>query len=343
MRTTPTASSVLGVMRGWPSLLTGERVAAREAYLDVLETDLVINEDRGMTPTALLGIAALAADGEPHTAARLVGAASAHMVRLGRLLAPPTLAAYDAVMVPGRSRLGEAAWQAAWTAGRTLAIEEAANEGRLALQRLAGASGAQPHAAGAAAELGLTRRELEVLRPGGATPDRPRDRRPALHRPPHRLQARRGDPGQARRSRSPCGRGRSYAPRPDVTHPRRGPRLHAPHAVADAWAIMEERAAGKTTDGGMSGAPDTWPISARDAAAMLGVSERTIRRAIARGDLPATKRAGVYRIAPADLARYGAALRRATAPDPPGTAAAAPVPRPGSRRHARSVPSRSPR
>ncbi len=130
----------------------------------MLETDLVINEDRGVAPHALMGIAALVADGEPHTAARLVGAASAHMVRVGRLLAPPTMGEYDALTAPGRSRLGEAAWQAAWTAGRTLAIEEAANEGRLALQRVAGASGAKPQAPGAAADLGLTRRELEVLR-----------------------------------------------------------------------------------------------------------------------------------------------------------------------------------
>ena len=36
----------------------------------------------------------------------------------------------------------------------------------------------------------------------------------------------------------------------------------------------------------------------------MGVHERTIRRAIARGDLPAVKKAGTYRIAPNDLARY---------------------------------------
>ncbi|MBA2470048.1 MAG: helix-turn-helix domain-containing protein, partial [Chloroflexia bacterium] len=55
---------------------------------------------------------------------------------------------------------------------------------------------------------------------------------------------------------------------------------------------------------GLSGAPDTWPLSALDAARVAGVSERTIRRAIARGDLPATKHAGVYRIDRDDLARY---------------------------------------
>ncbi len=59
-----------------------------------------------------------------------------------------------------------------------------------------------------------------------------------------------------------------------------------------------------TRDNRLSGAPDTWPLSALDAARSLGVSERTVRRAIARGDLPATKQGGVYRIAPEALAGY---------------------------------------
>nr|MBA3377977.1 protein kinase [Chloroflexia bacterium] len=54
----------------------------------------------------------------------------------------------------------------------------------------------------------------------------------------------------------------------------------------------------------MSGAPDTWPLSAHDAARIAGVSERTIRRAIARGGLPATKHAGVYFIYIYYLVRY---------------------------------------
>ncbi|MEZ4562251.1 MAG: helix-turn-helix domain-containing protein [Thermomicrobiales bacterium] len=54
--------------------------------------------------------------------------------------------------------------------------------------------------------------------------------------------------------------------------------------------------------------------TARDAAAHLGVSERTIRRAIARGDLPAAKHGGTFRISLVDLER----LRRlrGRAPDP---------------------------
>ncbi len=50
-------------------------------------------------------------------------------------------------------------------------------------------------------------------------------------------------------------------------------------------------------------APDTGPtmLTARDAAVTLGVNERTIRRAILRGTLPATKRAGVWQVNRADL------------------------------------------
>src|SRR5262245_47249270 len=60
----------------------------------------------------------------------------------------------------------------------------------------------------------------------------------------------------------------------------------------------------------MSSAADTWPYSAREAAALLGVSERTIRRAIARGELAATKRAGLFRITPDALTDYGNQRRR---------------------------------
>jgi excisionase family DNA binding protein len=84
---------------------------------------------------------------------------------------------------------------------------------------------------------------------------------------------------------------------------------------------MDERTRKRTADSGLSGPPDSWPITAREAAAALGVSERTIRRAIARGELPATKRGGAYRIAPADLARYREPDRvpvpAASAPRPP--------------------------
>jgi len=66
----------------------------------------------------------------------------------------------------------------------------------------------------------------------------------------------------------------------------------------------------------MSGAADTWPLSARDAAAVLGISERTVRRAIGRCDLVAAKHCGVFRIDPAALERFGKRNRATTAPLP---------------------------
>jgi excisionase family DNA binding protein len=86
---------------------------------------------------------------------------------------------------------------------------------------------------------------------------------------------------------------------------------------------MDERTTVGADDGAVSGAADTWPLSAREAAQLLGVSERTVRRAIARGELPAARRAGVYRIAPDDLARFRARHRLPALPgaqfrpDPP--------------------------
>ncbi|HEY7035457.1 MAG TPA: LuxR C-terminal-related transcriptional regulator [Thermomicrobiales bacterium] len=92
---------------------------------------------------------------------------------------------------------------------------------------------------------------------------------------------------------------------------------------------MDEQARQGTANGGVSGAADTWPLSARQAAAVLAVNERTVRRAIARGDLPATKHAGFYRIAPADLDRYRTTRRLPTplpTPKAHGTPRLVPIP-----------------
>lgn len=64
----------------------------------------------------------------------------------------------------------------------------------------------------------------------------------------------------------------------------------------------------------MSGPADTRLLSVREAAAMVGVNERTIRRAITRGDLPATKHAGSYRIQRLDVVAHAA--RRGDRPNP---------------------------
>src|SRR5215213_1215678 len=67
---------------------------------------------------------------------------------------------------------------------------------------------------------------------------------------------------------------------------------------------MDERRALGSAEAAVSGAADTRPLSAREAAEILGVNERTVRRAIARGELPATLHAGIYQITPANLERF---------------------------------------
>jgi predicted ATPase/DNA-binding CsgD family transcriptional regulator len=76
---------------------------------------------------------------------------------------------------------------------------------------------------------------------------------------------------------------------------------------------MNKRTVDRTVDSGPdTGAADR--LSANAAASALGLNPRTIRRAIARGELPAIKRAGVYEIAPGDLARYRPQRRSAAPP-----------------------------
>src|SRR4051812_647471 len=63
---------------------------------------------------------------------------------------------------------------------------------------------------------------------------------------------------------------------------------------------MDERTASSGADLTVGGKP----LSAREAAAAIGVSERTIRRAIDRGELTASKRGGALQVASTDLVRY---------------------------------------
>jgi predicted ATPase/DNA-binding CsgD family transcriptional regulator len=77
---------------------------------------------------------------------------------------------------------------------------------------------------------------------------------------------------------------------------------------------MNERTVDRTVDSGPDTGAAHW-LSANAAASALGLNPRTIRRAIARGELPAVKRAGVYEIAPGDLARYRPRRRGAAPPE----------------------------
>jgi predicted ATPase/DNA-binding CsgD family transcriptional regulator len=105
-------------------------------------------------------------------------------------------------------------------------------------------------------------------------------------------------------------------------------------------SVMSERADGQPLDGGQTADPEA-VLSSHEAASILGVTERTVRRAITSGALPATKRSGVYQLLPVDVARYQALLqpsispRARTRPEP-----ARLIPFPGRESHATANPPR---
>jgi excisionase family DNA binding protein len=72
-----------------------------------------------------------------------------------------------------------------------------------------------------------------------------------------------------------------------------------PAAAPDNPAAAQEKPAAAAD---MSRVPAF--LSAREAATMLGVSERTVRRAIQKGEIHALKHAGAFQIAPAALEAY---------------------------------------
>jgi predicted ATPase/DNA-binding CsgD family transcriptional regulator len=110
---------------------------------------------------------ALAAAGEPERAAQVFGAALSVSDGLTPEAEgmPPLLAKYDTHISTLRTRLGEAAFQAAWSIGGGRSIESAvALATELAGQALAGLTNAGSTAQARALPGGLSEREAEVLR-----------------------------------------------------------------------------------------------------------------------------------------------------------------------------------
>jgi predicted ATPase/DNA-binding CsgD family transcriptional regulator len=98
--------------------------------------------------------------GELKAAARLLGAHSAVAESLGTLPQLPQRAAYERALETTRTRLGEAAFAAAWSSGQALPLDDAIDLAEAVLA-LAKRQGTPPPASTVA---GLTPRELEVLR-----------------------------------------------------------------------------------------------------------------------------------------------------------------------------------
>jgi non-specific serine/threonine protein kinase len=137
------------------------RAAALFAEALTLFTDL---GDRRIIAMAIEGMAGLATTwGLPERAARLFGAAAALREASGLPVEAASRAAHERDVAAARAALGEDAFVAGWAAGAALPLPVAVAEAT-AITALAPGSGLTSPPSNPADLLGLTRRELEVLR-----------------------------------------------------------------------------------------------------------------------------------------------------------------------------------
>ncbi len=105
----------------------GDHGRARELYIEGLKLAVEVG-DRANVAYCLEGLAGLIGrHGEPERAARLYGASEAALEAVGAPLYvhAQDRALYESEIEALRSRLGEAAWKAAWNEGRTISSEQA--------------------------------------------------------------------------------------------------------------------------------------------------------------------------------------------------------------------------
>ena len=91
-------------------------------------------------------VAVAVAAGEAESAARLLGAAEAHRMRLGVALFPRQVPEYERNVADARNTLGEAAFATAWADGRRLSADEARAEALRVIDAIAGAAAQEPPA-----------------------------------------------------------------------------------------------------------------------------------------------------------------------------------------------------
>jgi hypothetical protein len=113
---------------GWRGLVEGDRgnlARAAATHREALALHAALGDRRGMAH-ALANLAVLAAGEQPEPAARLLGAADGLRERVGLPSVDRTNGtAYGRAHSAARAALGEAAFAAAWTAGRALTPLEA--------------------------------------------------------------------------------------------------------------------------------------------------------------------------------------------------------------------------
>src|SRR3712207_9130565 len=84
-----------------------------------------------------------------------------------------------------------------------------------------------------------------------------------------------------------------------------------PRSTLFPYTTLFRSAHGQRLDGGKTADPEA-VLSSHEAAAILGVTERAVRRAITSGALPAAKRSGAYQISSVDVTRYQSQDRKST-------------------------------
>ena len=110
---------------GWAALIRGDHQRAEALH----EESLVLCRELGdklIGSESIEGFACAAgAKGEAERAARLFGAAEALREAAGYQQAPRAHSLREPYLAAARSRVGEAAWAAAWEKGRSMAFEDA--------------------------------------------------------------------------------------------------------------------------------------------------------------------------------------------------------------------------
>ena len=97
----------------------GDRARARAYFVESLALQRELGNTGRASAECLAGLAGnVAAAGQPERAARILAAGAALLETIGVPLAPADQAALHRDMAATRRRLGRAAWEAAWAAGR---------------------------------------------------------------------------------------------------------------------------------------------------------------------------------------------------------------------------------
>ena len=144
---------------GWAALLQGDHERAETSYEESLTLCKELG-DKLVASKSLEGLACVAAiRGEAERAARLFGVAESLLEAVGHQHPPEEAVLRRPYFAMARSRLDEAAWQAAWVEGRAMSMEQAIG---YALSTKEWLTSPAPKRPSADEQPSLTRREKEI-------------------------------------------------------------------------------------------------------------------------------------------------------------------------------------